>query len=203
MSIEIENLGSNNKIYIHESVKKTEDMSVFIKGNNNVLRIGRETTLGKGIIEIRNNNSIISIGEKCLINGGLMCLANETTIDIGNKTTMMQALITLHEKGIIKIGEDCMLSGQIRMDVSDMHSILNVSSQLRINPPGNITIEDHVWIGHGVNILKGNTVGRDTILGAKAVVTSSIPNNSIAVGIPAKVVKSGITWDRKLLPLDE
>lgn len=53
-----------------------------------------------------------------------------------------------------------------------------------------IVIGDNVWIGHGVYIMPGVTIGNNSIIGAKAVVTKSIPADSIAVGIPAKVVKS-------------
>lgn len=52
-----------------------------------------------------------------------------------------------------------------------------------------IRIEDNVWIGAGVIVLDGVTIGRDSIIGAGAVVSENIPELSIAVGIPAKVVK--------------
>lgn len=113
----------------------------------------------------------------------------------------MNSVITLHEAGSIVIGRDCMLSGDVRMDVSDMHSILDAATKQRINPPEDICIDDHVWIGQGVHILKGTTIGANSILGAKAVVCSAIPSGVIAVGVPAKVVKEGITWDRRRLPI--
>lgn len=203
MEVEILNRGSNNDIQVHDSVIKAGSMKIVIEGSNNILSIGADTTLGNGLIEIRNHHSTISIGKKCLINGSLRCRASETLLSIGDMTTMMSAQITLHEKGCITIGEDCMLSGDIKMDVSDMHSIVDANTGKRINPPRDIYIERHVWIGQGVHILKGATVGHDSILGAKALVSSSIPSNSIAIGVPAKVVKSGISWDRKLMPTDE
>ena len=52
-----------------------------------------------------------------------------------------------------------------------------------------IRIEDNVWIGAGVIVLDGVTIGRDSIVGAGAVVSEDIPEFSVAVGIPAKVVK--------------
>ncbi|GAA0610814.1 acyltransferase [Kribbella sandramycini] len=53
-----------------------------------------------------------------------------------------------------------------------------------------ITIADDVWIGSGVTILDGVTIGPHTIIGAGAVVTKPIPAHSIAVGNPARVVRS-------------
>jgi acetyltransferase-like isoleucine patch superfamily enzyme len=52
-----------------------------------------------------------------------------------------------------------------------------------------VIIEDNVWIGDGVCILPGVTIGFGTIIGANSVVSKSIPSLSIAVGIPAKVIK--------------
>ncbi len=52
-----------------------------------------------------------------------------------------------------------------------------------------ITINDNCWIGAGVNIIDGVNVDSDSIVGAGAVVTKSVPEFSVAVGVPAKIVK--------------
>ena len=52
-----------------------------------------------------------------------------------------------------------------------------------------ITIEDDVWLGSSVTVVDGITIGKGSIVGAGAVVTKSLPPYSIAVGVPAKVVK--------------
>ena len=54
---------------------------------------------------------------------------------------------------------------------------------------GRIVIEDDAWIGAGAIILPGVTVGAMSIVGAGAVVTESIPSRTMAVGVPAKVVR--------------
>jgi acetyltransferase-like isoleucine patch superfamily enzyme len=51
-----------------------------------------------------------------------------------------------------------------------------------------IVIEDDVWIGSGVRVMDGVRIGRGSVIGAGAVVTRSIPPNSIAVGVPARVI---------------
>lgn len=52
-----------------------------------------------------------------------------------------------------------------------------------------ITIEDDCWIGGGVSILDGVTLGRGSVVGAGAVVTRSLPSYSVAVGVPARVIR--------------
>lgn len=57
-----------------------------------------------------------------------------------------------------------------------------------------VSIGKNVWIGEGVSILLGVSIGDGCIIGANSVVNKSIPNNCIAVGIPAKIIK---VWDEK------
>ncbi len=52
-----------------------------------------------------------------------------------------------------------------------------------------IVIEDNVWLGYGVKVLKGVTIGENSLIGAGSIVTKSIPANCIAVGNPCKVIK--------------
>ena len=54
---------------------------------------------------------------------------------------------------------------------------------------GSVTVEDDVWIGSNCVILPGVTIGCGSVIGAGAVVTKDIPPYSIAVGVPAKVLK--------------
>lgn len=57
-------------------------------------------------------------------------------------------------------------------------------------PPAAVKIEQGSWLGANVVVLPGVTIGRNSVIGAGSVVTKSIPPNSVAVGSPARVVKS-------------
>ncbi|MBY5935561.1 acyltransferase [Tateyamaria omphalii] len=199
----ISDTGTGNLVEIHPSVEVTGKAAIRLSGNGHHLVIGPGTKLAGCLIELRNQDSSVQIGAGCVIGGQLRCRAPDTHIAIGDKTTIMAAVITLHEAGRITLGADCMLSGNITMDVSDMHSILDAATGTRINPPQDIHIADHVWIAQGVQVMKGATIGADCVIGARALVTGDIPPGSLAIGAPARVQRSGVTWDRARLPWDE
>ena len=53
-----------------------------------------------------------------------------------------------------------------------------------------ISIGDNVYLGYEAVVLPGVTIGNNVIFGARAIVTKDIPSNSVAVGIPARVIKT-------------
>lgn len=61
-----------------------------------------------------------------------------------------------------------------------------------------ITIGNNVYIGYGCIIMPGVTIGDNVIIGAKSIVTRDIPNNSVAVGSPARVIKTTEEYYNKI-----
>lgn len=100
----------------------------------------------------------------------------------------------------IVIGENCMLSRDISINTTDFHSIIDMNLNKKTNPDKNVLIGNHVWIGNRVYVNKDATIGANSIVAAKSVVPGKFfEENSIIGGIPAKVIKEGVTWDRRIL----
>jgi len=58
-----------------------------------------------------------------------------------------------------------------------------------LNTQGGIVIGDDAWLGVGVIVLDGSRIGTGAVIGAGSVVNSEIPDEAIAVGVPARVIK--------------
>src|SRR5690606_3728643 len=90
----------------------------------------------------------------------------------------------------IKIGNDVMIAQAVTIrDTDHCFNRLDVPMNLQGITTKPVTIEDDVWIGHGVSILKGVTIGSGSIVSAGAVVTKDIPPYAIVGGVPAKIIK--------------
>lgn len=113
----------------------------------------------------------------------------EGFIHIGRGSTVGHHCI-VHGHGGVRIGDKVMLAGQCML-IASMH--IHASINRPIVDQGftaqGIFIEDDVWLGAGVKVLDGVTIGTGTIVGAGSVVTNDLPAYSIAAGAPALVKK--------------
>lgn len=95
-----------------------------------------------------------------------------------------------HILGNITIGQNVMIGPKTVIWGWDHGMSMNMPMKHQETHKQDIYIEDDVWIAANVTILKGVTIAKGTVIGAGAVVTKSVPAYSIAVGNPAKVIKS-------------
>lgn len=86
----------------------------------------------------------------------------------------------------VMMGPDCLIYTQ-QHECSSTEVTMDQQGMTMVKP---VTIEDDVWLGARVIIMPGVTIGKGSVVGAGAVVTKDIPEYSVAVGVPARVVKS-------------
>lgn len=96
----------------------------------------------------------------------------------------------------IQIGDNCMLGAETYISDCDWHGVYNRTRPFRCSQP--ITLKPNVWLGYRTIICKGVTIGENSIIGAGSVVTKDVPDNVIAAGNPAAIIKS-IDPKRKML----
>ena len=173
---------------------------VFVEGVNCRIRVGANVRMEAALrIFGEVANAVIEIGDDCVIGGVIRLVRGDGgIIRIGAGATFNQVGLSMHEAGEIAIGRDCMFSTDIHMDPSDMHPIFDRATGERLNPPQDIHIGDHVWLGTRVLVLKGARIGSGAIVGAGSIVAGTLPPDVLAVGSPAKVVRENVVWTRDM-----
>ena len=107
-------------------------------------------------------------------------------------TSMLFADVRYKDKGFIEIEDDVLIGSGVHIYVSNhrfSESGKTVMEQGHFEPENTI-LKKGCWIGANSILLPGVQIGENSIVGAGSIVTRSIPDNSIAVGSPAKVIKS-------------
>jgi len=137
------------------------------------------------------NNQGISVGNRVTIGRDSTLICKNGDIRIGSNVNITPSVqLVVAPGGKIEIGDDVEIgsfshfsAGTYSMKKNDILP----SAQGRVSR--GIILKDSVMIGAGVIILDGVTIGKSSIIGAGSVVTESIPERSVAFGIPARVMK--------------
>lgn len=180
-------------------LKKT---TIKLAGRNNRLVIGEGAQINHCEIRLDGENNLIEVGANVRFSSGKIYLRDTSGqhIRIGADTTVEGAYLLVDEAASIDIGCDCMLSTGILIRVGDKHSILDAQTGERINQALDVRIADRVWIGRDVQILKGTVVHQESVVGTRAVLNSAFTEgNCVVAGMPGRIVRRGIRWDRDLL----
>jgi maltose O-acetyltransferase len=109
-------------------------------------------------------------------------------IRIGARTFANFGLVALDVAPIV-IGDDVQFGPNVQL-LTPTHPVEPDLRRARWEAAAPITIEDNVWLGGGAIVLAGVTVGRDSVVGAGAVVTRDVPPGVVVVGQPARVIRS-------------
>jgi acetyltransferase-like isoleucine patch superfamily enzyme len=147
----------------------------------------------------READAVIEIGEGCEFRSarwsnwvGLVrpcsigALRPGARVTIGARAGMSGTVIAAAER--IEIGDDVLCGANVTITDADWHG-LAPDERRRPGATAPVRIEDNVWLGLNVIVLKGVTIGRDSVIGAGSVVARSIPSGVIAAGQPAKVIR--------------
>ena len=101
----------------------------------------------------------------------------------------------------ITIGHQVVISERVVIRDSDNHTIItnskeNEDSTLNGVKPVSapIVIQDYVWVGMNTIVLKGVTIGEGAVVAAGSVVNKDVPPHCLVAGVPAKVIKTDVTW---------
>ena len=145
---------------------------------------GSKVTIGKNIkIRTSKISNLIGIKQRTTIS----TISEHAEIKIGDNCGFTAVVIGAAQS--IVIGNNVLVGSNVLITDTDWHSLKGVNRELNfaINKPVNIS--DNVFIGYSSTILKGVSIGKNSVIGANSVVTKDIPADVIAAGNPCKVLK--------------
>lgn len=167
-------IGDNVSFLGTPIVSMAANSSIRIAEKANICSVPQYTALGvnhASVLRTVRTGASIHIGKNTGISGGSICAAVA-----------------------VSIGDECLIGANVTITDSDFHPI--GAKNRRYNNDHNdiqtaaVSIKDNVFIGTGAIILKGVTIGKNSVIGAGSVVTRSFPENSIVAGNPAKIIGS-------------
>ena len=173
--------------------------AVFVgDASNNVLVLGPNTDM-HGQVFFHGHGGLIMIGSDMGQRSELTARlwSRDNLLVWGHKCTSNSVDITIEgDDTSVVLGDDCMLARDVNIRTSDEHAILELDGGRFLNPAASVHVEPRVWLGDKCTLLKGVHVGYGSIVGNSSVVTRSVGRFSIATGIPARTVRTGVSWSR-------
>jgi len=160
---------------------------------------------GKGLQLQIAKGAEIRFGRFCWIGDGTKIRSHEGFVDIGAKTVFGQEC-TVSSFREVKIGEQCVIADRA-MFIDFDHGVVEVERPIRkqgiYTKP--VQVGANCWIGYNACFLRGVTVGDNSIVGTNSVVTKALPANSVAGGVPARVIRmreapKELRWPNPLEP---
>jgi maltose O-acetyltransferase len=128
--------------------------------------------------------------ENCRING------SKKNLSIGSRSSIVRAELSLHDKLII--GSNVVLNSGVRI----------ITASHDINDPewphvkNSVIIEDYAWIATGAMVLPGSRIGKGAVVGAGAVVKGNVPDYSIIIGNPGRILDKRRNQDLRYSPVN-
>lgn len=190
---------SSNHIHLSPSARLRK-CAISIGNGENHFQVDDDTQVRRCNITIEGQGNRLVIHKGCNLRGLVIeVLGNNCTLEIGKnvKNTGPGKLSCREEGTRLLIGDNSLLATGITMLTSDGHDIYSTTGT-RINSAQDIIIGTKVWIGQEAMILKGARIEDGSVIGARAIVTGRIETANIAVGNPAKSIRSNVTWDEHL-----
>lgn len=140
----------------------------FIEIGNNV-GIGRYSRLEAIVTDIPGPAPVLRIGD----------------------ATHIEEYFHVAASQVVEIGKSVLIASRVYItDHNHSYSDINapISSQ-GVDNKGPVIIEDNAWLGEGCAVLPGVKIGRNSVVGANAVVTTDVPPYCVVAGVPARVIK--------------
>jgi acetyltransferase-like isoleucine patch superfamily enzyme len=134
-------------------------------------------------------HATLRIGRWAWIGHGSKIRVHEGEVSIGAKTVIGQDC-TISAYQHVSIGRECIIADRVMLIDFD-HGVTEVERPIRAQGiyKRDVRVGHNVWLGYGACILRGVTIGENSVVGTSAVVTKTVPANAVVGGTPARVIR--------------
>lgn len=179
-------------------------IQIKFTGSNNRLAVSGNAKIAHLIVDFDCDNGLVEIGGSRGVPTFLAAIrvGEDSKVLIGDNVSSTSVVAFSATEGTtVRIGNDVMFASDNEVRADDGHPIFDVVTGKRVNVSRSITIGNHVWLARASVVLGGSMIGDGSVIGYGSIVTKRIPNNCVAAGVPAKVVRTNIAWERPHLSL--
>ena len=169
------------------------------------IRLGGMAFLGRQVRIQIGKHARLELGPWVWIGRGTKIRCHEGVVRIGAKTVLGEDC-TISAYQHVSIGEQCIVADRVMLIDFD-HAVTEVDRPIRVQGiyKRDVRVGNNVWIGYGAQILRGVTVGDNSIIGASAVVSKDVPANAVVAGVPARIIRmreapKTLRWDEPIEP---
>jgi acetyltransferase-like isoleucine patch superfamily enzyme len=163
--------------------------SVLIRGNVGGLVLGSRVHLARGVVlRVEASHGRLRLGDDTTVHQYSLLRTQQGWIDIGHHVSVHPFGI-INGEGGVRIGDDVRIGPRVTI-LSSTHTYGDPDVLVRCQPtqPLPVVIDDDVWVGTGVTVLGGTTIGRGAVIGAGAVVNQDVAPFVVVAGVPARPV---------------
>jgi acetyltransferase-like isoleucine patch superfamily enzyme len=133
--------------------------------------------------------AVLRLGRWSWLGHGCKIRVHEGEVSIGAKTVMGQEC-TISAYQHVSIGRECIVADRVMLIDFD-HGVVEADRPVRLQGiyKRDVRVGNNVWIGYGACFLRGVSVGDNCVIGTSTVVTRDLPDNAVAAGVPARVLR--------------
>jgi acetyltransferase-like isoleucine patch superfamily enzyme len=145
--------------------------------------------VGRGVKLEIGHTATLALGRWSWVGQGTKIRVHEGRVSIGAKSVLGQeCTISAYQR--VEIGRECIVADRVMLIDFD-HGVVEVERPIRLQGiyKRDVRVGHNVWIGYGACILRGVSIGNNCVIGTAAVVTASLPDNAVAAGVPARVIR--------------
>jgi acetyltransferase-like isoleucine patch superfamily enzyme len=134
-------------------------------------------------------HATLSIGRWAWLGHGCKIRVHEGEVSIGAKSVIGQEC-TISAYQHVSIGRECIIADRVMLIDFD-HGVAEVERPIRAQGiyKRDVRVGHNVWMGYGACILRGVSVGDNSVIGTSSVVTKEVPANAVVAGAPARVIR--------------